>query len=171
MLYLNNNSKIYKLFTGIFLILIGIIVFYKPFKTFEFLLTLIAIAILIWGIFNVIKYKLISVIKSNQEFILLQGVLNIVFAIIILISLNFATKLFILIFGLYFIFLSITKFINGFKLKNYKIVGWEISLTTGLIELLVGLLLIIFPEIISIILSFLLISIGLLKIFDYFNIR
>jgi uncharacterized membrane protein HdeD (DUF308 family) len=171
MFYLKNNQKNYKLITGILLLFVGILVLSNPFKTLEFLLTIISIGILIWGIINIIKYKLMSVIKPNQEFILFQGLLNIVFAVIILISLNSATKAFVLFFGLYLIFLSFSKIFHALKLKKYNIVSWEINLLAGLIELSFGILLIIFPEIISIILSFLIICLGLLKIFDYFNIR
>ena len=116
MFYLKENKKNNNLITGILLLFIGLIIFNNPFGTLEFLLTLVAIGILLWGITNIIKYKLLSTIKQNQEFILFQGVLNILFAVIILVSLNSATKTFMFIFGLYLIALSITKITNLIKL-------------------------------------------------------
>ena len=163
-MYLTTNKKNYSLFSGILLLVLGIVIFNNPFGTLEFLLTIVAIGILIWGITNIISYKLVSVLQKNQSWILLQGILNILFAIVILMSLNLAVRTIMIIFGIYLISLSVIKVIHAVKLVQYNIVGWELSLTIGIIGILFGICLFILPEIIPVILSLLLMTIGIIII-------
>lgn len=164
MIYLVKDKKMYDIVVGSILLAVGLLIFNNPFGTLKFFAAIMAWVILLWGLINLGSYRFMNKFKYNQPWLLTQGILNIAFAIIVFFCLGETVVFIMAVLGIYTIILSGLKIAQGFKLKNYKIYNWELNIVSGIIGIIFGIGLFIYPEIVPILLSLFLITMGALML-------
>src|SRR6056297_1164283 len=91
-MYIVKNQK-NNILSGFLMFLIGLLIFNNPFGTLKVFLSILAVFILFWGILNFISYRYMNTLKIAKPWLLTQSIVDILFATVILLSINVAVSL------------------------------------------------------------------------------
>ncbi len=136
-----NKSSI---ITSILMIIVAILLITQPLKTIEWIVIFFGIIIIIDGIFDFINY-----FKSDKEirlysFDLVEGLLEILAVVLIILNRNILIAFFPLMLGIWMIVKNIIKIQLSLNLKQvYE--NWYLLLIAAILSLILGILIILNP--------------------------
>ncbi|MEG0025808.1 MAG: DUF308 domain-containing protein [Bacilli bacterium] len=156
------------IFLGTTIIIIGGYAFLHPRMTILSITFYIAIALLIMGIFNIINYWQKRKEQLVSNWILVDGILGIILAIVLFSDKIIGTTAIPIFFGIFILLFGIQKIGLALDVKKLKAPYWKILMIIGIIAIVFSIITFIKPLIaafaISVILGIILIFYGFMII-------
>ena len=126
------------LLKGIVLIILSFFVFGHPLESLLGLAVFIGIALLITGIFQIIAGIMASSVDDNWGWRLAEGIIDVIFALVLLSNPDITAAIFPFIIGFWMIVYGIMIFSGSFKSKKEGDGNWWVSLLGGILTGLFG---------------------------------
>lgn len=126
------------LLKGIVLIILSFFVFRHPVETLVSLAVFIGIALLITGIIAIIVSISVRKFDDNWGWRLFEGIIDVIFAIVLLSNPGITAAVFPFILGFWMIVYGVMIFSGSFKNKKEGDTNWWLSLLGGILTVLFG---------------------------------
>lgn len=126
------------LIKGIILILLSFFVFQHPIESLVGLALFVGISLLLTGIFIIIAAISVSKYDDNWGWRLAEGIMDVIFAIVLLSNPGITAAVFPFIVGFWMIVYGIMVFSGSFKSKKEGDGNWWLSLLGGILTVLFG---------------------------------
>ena len=126
------------LLKGIVLIVLSFFVFNHPIGSLLGLSVFIGVALLLVGIFQIMAGFMVRKFDDNWGWQLAEGIIDVIFAIILLSNPAVTAVVFPFVVGFWMIFYGVIIFSGSFKSKKEGDGNWWMSLLGGILTVLVG---------------------------------
>lgn len=126
------------LLKGIALIILSFFVFRHPIGSLLGLAVFIGVTLLITGIFQIIAGIMVSSVDDNWGWRLAEGIIDVIFAMVLLSNPDITAAVFPFIVGFWMIVYGIMIFSGSFKSKKEGDGNWWLSLLGGILTVLFG---------------------------------
>jgi len=126
------------LLKGIVLIVLSFLVFRHPVEALVGLSVFIGVALLLTGIFQIIAGFMVRGVDDNWGWRLAEGIIDVIFAIVLLSNPGVTAAVFPFIVGIWMIVYGVMIFSGSFKSKKEGDGNWWLSLLGGIITVLLG---------------------------------
>lgn len=126
-------------------LILGVIMVIFPQKTMSVICYVIAGAILLYGVIDIISYFTSKSYEGNFSLTLLRGVVASVIGIIIFIRPSYLSTFIPIVLGILLIIDGITSIQKSVFLKNNNVYFWHISMTESILTLALGIFVLINP--------------------------
>ena len=117
----NNENKWLRVLEGLIFIATGAIVLFNPVSAVGGLMILIAAWAIVSGIFFIVGAIRLRKVIQNEVLMILNGIISIVFGIVLAMNLIDGAAAITMMFGIFAILSGIISIILSFKIKNYKV--------------------------------------------------
>ncbi len=134
-----------ELLMAVISLVLGIIMVIFPQKTMSVICYVIAAAILLYGVIDIISYFTSKSYEGNFSLTLLRGVVASVIGIIIFIRPDFLSTFIPIVLGILLIIDGITSIQKSVFLKNNNIYFWHVSMVESILTLALGIFVLINP--------------------------
>lgn len=126
------------LLKGIVLIVLSFLVFRHPVEALVGLSVFIGVALLLTGIFQIIAGFMVRGVDDNWGWRLAEGIIDVIFAIVLLSNPGVTAAVFPFIVGIWMIVYGVMIFSGSFKSKKEGDGNWWLSLLGGILTVLFG---------------------------------
>jgi len=126
------------LLKGIVLIVLSFFVFRHPIGSLIGLSVFIGVALLLTGIFQIIAGFMVSGVDDNWGWRLAEGIIDVIFAIVLLSNPGITAAVFPFIIGFWMIVYGVMIFSGSFKSKKEGDGNWWLSLLGGILTVIFG---------------------------------
>ena len=126
------------LLKGIILIVLSYFVFRHFIGSLVGLVVFIGVALLLMGIFQIIAGLMVSGVDDNWGWRLAEGVIDVIFAVVLLSNPGITAVVFLFIVGFWMIVYGVMIFSGSFKSKKEGDGNWWLSLLGGILTVLFG---------------------------------
>ncbi len=134
------------IFICVGMVVLSVVTIFNPLWTLDFVVSITATVILIFGFFRIFRYLVLPPQNRNNS-MLLTGALNLIGALLLIILPEETTlRFFSTALGLMVIWWGATKIFSGIKLKRLGGFSWKFILTIGIISVLIGCALMFLPR-------------------------
>lgn len=123
---------------SLILIVAGAICLFNPALTLSSLALFFGIVMLINGIFDIVAYVKLHKFKLDSGWVLAEGILTILLAILLLFNREVTALTIPIIFTIWIIISGVSRIINSFDLKKYGFGNWWLSLVVGILMIILG---------------------------------
>jgi uncharacterized membrane protein HdeD (DUF308 family) len=134
----NNKSWWLVLLKGIILIVLAIYIFRHPVNALVGLTFYIGLGLLFTGAFLIITSLLQQKTVENWGWRLGEGIIDVIFAIVLLTNPNMSAAIFPFVIGFWIIVYGVRLFGDSFKLKKEGASNWWMLMISGLLTVLIG---------------------------------
>lgn len=124
---------------GVLLILFGFICALNPGVTLTSIALLLGIVLLISGLDDIFVYFKIHQDFSQAGWILAEGILTTILALLCLFNQMITTFTIPMIFSIWILFVGVTRIVSSFTLKDYGVEDWYLMLFTGILLSILGI--------------------------------
>ena len=139
------TSRILWLISGILLLIAGIISLIDPGVAVITVSTLLGIFMLVYGIVDIVIYAKGKNLIAGSSWLLVNGILTLIFAVFILFDQLFAALSLSFIVGMWLLISGIGKASASLELKKSGVAGWGWFMATGIILTAAGFISFISP--------------------------
>jgi len=126
------------LLKGIVLIVLSFFVFRHPIESLVGLAVFFGIALLLTGIFLIIASIMVSKVDENWGWRLAEGIIDVIFALVLLSNPGITAAVFPFIVGFWMIVYGVMIFSGSFKDKKEDDSNWWVGLLGGILTILFG---------------------------------
>ena len=134
----HNSIKFMWLVCGIILVFAGIVALFNPSGAISAIAYVLALALLLSGIAQIIVFATTHDTVFGNIWVLLEGLLNILIAVLLLCNRFLAEAAIPAIFGMWLMVSGITRTIFSIDLRKLDMSGWGWMLLVGILCILVG---------------------------------
>lgn len=131
--------------SSIIMILVAILLIAEPATMLNTIITIFGIGILLDGLFSVILYFFTNKEQRIFSNALVEGTLEIIASILILINRGFMISIIPVIVGIWIIVKSLMKLQLSFNIKSADEKSWVFLLISSLITLVIGIIILVHP--------------------------
>lgn len=171
----NTLAKGLVFFSGIIILLVGIITIFFPARTLYSFIIFLGIMLILSGLGYIVSYFADKEMYASPGWVLIQGFVDLFIGVILLALPTASMFALSFILGLWAMFGSITRLAVALNLKNLGFDKWWLMLITGIVGMLLAFLIILFPAvgaaIISAFISIFLIFFGAMTVLEVISIR
>jgi uncharacterized membrane protein HdeD (DUF308 family) len=176
----SKSSWIWRLLGGIILVILGILILVYPKPTLAIAVLLVGIFLIIAGVFELI-FGFSAEAKSAKWLFILQGIISLILGILIVVYPAITLAIFIYLLAAWAIIWGVFELIATFMVPEevrqqvYGTGGKMLGIVIGLIAIVLGIVLAVYPEatltIIIYLFGFLVVAIGALMAINSFGTR
>ena len=138
-------SRVLWVISGVLLMAAGVMALFNPSFALGYLAILIGITMLISGIVDIGIYAKTSRVLLGSGWILADGILSVILALILLFNQTVTAVTIPFVFGMWLVFTGVSKAISSFDLKYLQVTGWGWFLALGILLAVGGVLCFIKP--------------------------
>ena len=157
------NIRVMWLVSAVMLMLAGVIAMLFPEQATKSLTIVITVFMLIAGIVQLMTFYVWRDYIRTTNWILVDGLITTVLAIIILVTPALTTVMIPYIFSLWLLFSGLAKIASAYELKEYDLDDWKWAVILGSVETIFAIVMFAYPGATSIVLGFLIGLIFLVK--------
>lgn len=148
--------KVLWILTSIFFLGLGIVCIVNPEMTVTSLGVLLGIFLVLVGIFDVVVYFDIHQFSASIGWLLLEGILTILFGVLCL-SNQILTSLTIpMIFSIWMLFSGVSRIVSSLDYKEYEFDHWWVVLLLGILLVILGVVSLLNPIVATFTISYIL---------------
>lgn len=133
------------IFSSIIMILIAILLIAKPSTILNTIITIFGVGMLLDGAFSIILYFFTNKEQRIFSNALVEGILEIIAAILIILNKSFMISIIPVIVGIWIIVKSLMKLQLSFNIKSADEKSWVFILISSLITLVIGIIILVNP--------------------------
>lgn len=143
----STGMKVGLVIAGILLVIVGLMIFRYPLETLVSFALFLGIAILVAGVMNIMAYFTNKEFLPSPGWLLAQGILDILIAILLLGNIGITTMSLPYIVGFWMLFTGIMRFVMAFSLKNAGFPKWGWQIVAAILYILLAVLILFHPAV------------------------